>query len=240
MTIDASTRYGTRWGRTTLLITIGLLAIAGMLTAVRTKLLASSFVIQNGTAQFSTSGLEATDAAFGVIKTTTQNGTTIYPLRGAFANGTLDGLCVSQTQSILGVPYTVMIKAGNGVLGGAPYEITGNNVQLDLTSVKGVNGTNGNGINLDGYVQLGIASYDIVTTKTGTAYDANPLGAPVEPGYFGIQAKQGHLFNLRGNVYDMNIAGSIALPGLNITVNANSTGCNDIPSGSTTPTPLPK
>lgn len=231
-------RYGTRWGRTTFAILLGFGVMASVVVGIRTRVLASNFVVQNATAEFSTSGLDATNAGFGMTKTTRSDGTTVYVLRGGFANGTLDGLCFSQKQTILGLPYTLTISAGNNTLGGT-YELSAKNVTLDITQVRGTSqsGSAGNGINLDGKVQLGVATSDITTSSTNGVLDANPLGAPLGQGYWGIQAAAAHIYNLRGTVYDMNIVGSIFLPGLSLKVSQTANGCND-PSG--TPPAFPK
>jgi len=233
-----ATRYGTRWGRTMVMVLLCFAFMAGLIAAARTRLLASSFTLQNATAEVATSGLDATNAAFAVLPETRADGTTVYLLRGGFANGSFDGICVSQKQTLLGLPYTVTVKAGNNTLGGT-YELTARDVQLDLTSLRvaGQSGSPGNGLNLDGRVQLGVAAQDVTTTSTNGVADPNPMGAPLGQGYWGLQADAAHLYNVRGTVYDLNIRGGIFLPGLSIKVSQTANGCND-PSNS--PPPLPK
>lgn len=206
-------RLGTRWGRAcvmTVLATGVVVALAGLM---RSQVLATSFVVQGTTAEFATSQVTGTDVAFAMTTIGSKSSAGAIASRpvfsAGFATGQLDGLCLSQAQSLgpLGT-FTLRLVAGDGVAG--TTEISALNMQFDLTRLRGT----GSGIKLDGVVQLGLASSD-VTTTTGTA---NPLGAPTGTGYWGIDATAGNIANLRGTLYDAQIIGNASLPNLTITL----------------------
>lgn len=210
---SVSSRLGTRWGRAcvmALLATGVVLALAGLM---RSQVLATSFVVQGTTADFATSQVTGTDVAFAMTTISSKSAAgavTSRPVYSAgFATGQLDGLCLSQAQSLgpLGT-FTLRIEAGDGVAG--TTEISASNMQFDLTRLRGT----GSGIKLDGMVQLGLASSDVTTTP-GTA---NPLGAPAGTGYWGIDATAGNIANVRGTLYDAQIIGNASLPNLTITL----------------------
>lgn len=223
--------YGTRWGRSSVLGVAALLVIAGILVAVQKRVVALNIVVQSGTSQLATSGIDGSDVGFGVIPITRSTGSggtdTRNVLRGGFANGKMDGLCLSQTQSILGAPYTLKITAGDGVLG--TYEIAGTNALFDIVSIRGTGSSNGNGINMDGRAQFGLTAFDVTTTKTDGAFDVNPLGSVQGTGWFGIDADKGNLYNLRGTIYDGVIGGPFSLPNLAISVQPGTIGCDAAP-----------
>jgi len=223
--------YGTRWGRTNALALVAFLVIAGIVVAVKQQVIAASLVFQSSTSQLATSAIDGSDVGFGVVRMTRSDasgGTDIKNvLRGGFADGKLDGLCVSQVQSILGVNMTLKITAGDGVLG--TYEIQGSNALFDIVTIRGTNGTNGSGINMDGRAQFGLAASDVTTTKTNGSFDVNPLEADQGTGWFGIDADKGNLYNIRGNIYDGVIGGPFSLPNLSITVTPGTSGCDASP-----------
>ncbi|HSV38955.1 MAG TPA: DUF6230 family protein [Nocardioidaceae bacterium] len=224
--------YGTRWGRTNALVLIALLVIAGIVVAVKQQVIAANLVFQSSTSQLATSAIDGSDVGFGVVRMTRSTGSgggtdVKNVLRGGFANGKLDGLCVSQVQSILGVNMTLKITAGDGVLG--TYEIQGSNALFDIVSIRGTNGSNGSGINMDGRAQFGLAASDVTTTKTNGVFDINPLEADQGTGWFGIDADKGNLYNIRGTIYDGVIGGPFSLPNLSITVTPGTSGCDASP-----------
>lgn len=229
--MDELTVYGTRWGRTSVVAAAALLVIAGIVVALQQRVIAASIVFQNGTSQLATSGIDGSDVGFGLVPISTSNGTggTVSPnvLRGGFANGKLDGLCVSQVQNVLGQNVTLKITAGDGVLG--TYEIQGSNALFDIAQIRGTSGSNGSGINMDGRAQFGLTASDVTTTQSGGSFDVNPLDAPQGTGWFGIDADKGNLYNLRGTIYDGVIGGPFSLPDLTITVTPGTSGCDASP-----------
>lgn len=225
-------RLGTRWGRTGVLIGIGLAALGITSSAMATNALATYMVInsQNSPASFSSSAIVGQNVAFGMAPSTLDNGTTSNVLRAGFATASLNGLCVTKTDTIAGVQYTFKLTAGDG--NSTTNEISANNALFDLTSIRG----GGSGLVLQGIDQLGAASADVTTSSTGGVLDTNPLGAPggagsaYGAGWVGIQASSGQLNNVTGTLWNAEIQGSINLPNLNISVTLGTgTPCSSLP-----------
>lgn len=221
--------YGTRWRRTSAMVGVGLAGMAGVLAMIRTDVLAAEIVVQSNTAQFATTELYGQDVAFGmstVQRSTGAGGTdTRYVLRGGFAKGQLDGLCVSQKQELLGRTFTLLLTTGDGQVG--TREIVGENAMFDIVSLRTTSGSNGkNGLMLDGRGLIGVASHD-TTTVTGAdgQFLPNPLRAPVDKGYFAIDSDVGHLYNASGTIYQGEIGGPFSAPGLKIEVLPGDVGC---------------
>lgn len=207
-------RYGTRWGRAGAAVGLSGSLLAAMGAMVSTNVLAAHVSIdsQASPSQFNTSKLTGQDVAFGMAQANV-NGATKSVLRAGFAQATLDGFCVSKTESVLGIfDVTLKVTSGNGAAGD---DIIARNASFDLTQLRGTQ------INLEGKDQVGQATADVTTTKTGGVFDANPLGAP-EAGYgkgwVAIDASRGTLTNLKGKLYSVQIQGDITLPNLSIGV----------------------
>lgn len=221
MTATAEPRYGTRWGRTGTAALLGLAVVASVLWMMHIGVMAAPGVTYQGkAAKFSTGRVTGQDVGFGMSTMTRRNadGSTsqVKVLSAGFATGTLDGFCLSQTQS-MGVFGTVVIRVTAGDGNASTREINAVNVQFDLTELRG----NGTGLNLDGIVQMGLATQDI-TTLAGVD---NPLGAPTGTGYYGIDATAGDLYQVKGYLYNAEIGGPMALPNLNIQVGPNVPEC---------------
>ncbi|MGE9808166.1 MULTISPECIES: DUF6230 family protein [unclassified Janibacter] len=181
-------------------------------------------------AQLASSGLEGSDVGLGMATTTrsTGSGTTTdtkYVVRAGLADGKLDGLCLSQTQTVGGAAFTIFLRGGDGTLG--TYEIAGKNAVLDVTNLRAAaqTGSAGNGIVFDGRVLMGVSGDDITTTATGGVADRNPLEVADTIGWYGIDADKGTIYNFTADVYDLVIGGPFSMPGLSIQVVAGSTGC---------------
>ncbi len=215
----AGIAYGTSWRRTWPLVLVCVAAMASLLVLQRNEVLAASVVYQGTTAKFSSGRVTGQDIGFGMSqldsKSSSGTVTTRNVLAAGFATGSLDGLCVSQVQN-LPVIGDVVIKLTAGDGNATTREIQAANVQLDLSQIRG----NGTGINLDGRVQIGMASQDI-TTLPGVN---NPLGAPTGTGWWGIDATAGDIFAAKGYLYDAEIGGPMTLPGLRISVVPRSAG----------------
>lgn len=211
--------FGTAWPRAAAMIVLAASLLGGLVLLMANRVVATSFTVQGSTAEFSSSRVAGQDVGFGmaVITTKSAGGSTASPkvLSAGFGVGSLDGLCMSQKQTLPLGSVTIMIVAGDG--DPATTEISANNVQFDVTSLRG----SGQGVRLDGIVQIGVASSDI-TTVSGLA---NPLQAPTGTGYWGIDATAGDLSNLRGSLYDAQINGAVSLPNLKITVTPGGAGC---------------
>jgi hypothetical protein len=195
-----------------------------------------NLVLQGQKSQFSTAKLSTTNVGFGItpIKAGTS---TKYVLRMGFADGTLDGFCLSQTQRILGADFTIRLTSRDGGLNVA--DVAGRNVQFDVTSVTSTNtpNTSGDGIVLRGNVALGVATQSITTWQSGGVDVANPLDAPesftgINGRLFGVDSDVGDLYNLKGDIYDAVIEGPLTIKNLKIEVlpgSAASNGCKSTP-----------
>lgn len=180
--------------------------------------------IRPSAVHFATGRVSGDDVGFGMVEmlTKSENGvtTTRRVLRAGFATGSLDGFCLSQKQTvpIVGV-VTIKVTAGDG--DPSTREISATNVQFDVWTLRG----SGTGVNLDGVVQIGLASQDI-TTLPGVD---NPLAAPTGVGYFGIDATRGDIYEARGQIYNADIGGPMTLPGLAIQVVVGDHPCSSDP-----------
>ncbi|TCJ21910.1 DUF6230 family protein [Nocardioides jejuensis] len=222
--------YGTRWRQTAPLLLLAFLMMAAALTLLRQNVLAAVVTYQGSTAKFSSGRVTGQDVGFGMAQVNVAGAGTKTVLAAGFATGTLDGLCVSQVQT-LPVIGDVVIKLTSGDGNSSTREIEATNVQLDITQLRG----SGTGINLDGRVQIGMASQDI-TTLAGVD---NPLSAPTGTGWWGIDATAGDIFSAKGYLYDAEIGGPMTLPGLRISVTPKSAGGTECWSTPGDATPLP-
>ena len=223
-------RHGTRWGRAAIMAAAGIGVIVAMASLVLQHVLATYVVFntQSTPASFNTSALVGQDVGFGMVPANV-NGSGKAVLRAGFATASLDGFCLSKSETIAGLTIVVKITAGNNAPG-TSGDITANNVSFDLPSFK----ASGSGIAMSGMDQIGLTTDDITTTRTGGAYDINPLGGPLTrygQGWVGIDASQGTFTQLKGKIYSAEIQGSINLPHLSITTSPGGTACDD-PSAS--------
>lgn len=228
-TADAAA-YGTRWRQTAPLLLLAFLMMAAALTLLRQNVLAAVVTYQGSTAKFSSGRVTGQDVGFGMAQVNVAGAGTKTVLAAGFATGSLDGLCVSQVQT-LPVIGDVVIKLTSGDGNSSTREIEATNVQLDITQLRG----SGTGINLDGRVQIGMASQDI-TTLAGVD---NPLSAPTGTGWWGIDATAGDIFSAKGYLYDAEIGGPMTLPGLRISVTPKAAGGTECWSTPGDATPLP-
>lgn len=211
--------YGTSWRRALPLMVLALAAMATSLTLLQQQIFAASVTYQGNAAKFSTGRVTGQDVGFGMRQLSSKSSdgvvTTKNVLSAGFATGTLDGFCLSQVQDVP-VIGEVVIKVSAGDGNAATREISATNVQFDIASLRGA----GTGVNLDGRVQIGMASQDITTLPNTD----NPLGAPTGTGWWGIDATAGDIFSAKGFLYDAEIGGPMDLPGLKITVMPKSAG----------------
>ncbi|UDY23205.1 DUF6230 family protein [Nocardioides sp. Kera G14] len=218
-------RYGIRWGRAGAVAGVSLGLLGSMTALVTTNALAAYVTVssQSKPSEFNTSKLTGQDVAFGMVQSDV-NGTIKPVLRAGFASATLDGFCVSKTENVLGLfDVTLKVTSGNGAAGD---DIVASNASFDLTELRGTT------INLEGKDQVGQATADMTTTKTGGTFDTNPLGAPTGgygAGWVGIDASKGTLSGLKGKLYSVEIQGDITLPNLSIGVTgASGFACNTV------------
>lgn len=247
---SAMGRHGVRWRRWLAIEGAGvaMLAVLGsqMWSGRVMGLGGTSLVVEGQAAQFSTSRLSTTNVGFAMVPISvgSASGSTSkkYVLRMGFANGSLDGFCLSQSKDfgVLGT-WTIRITAKDGTFNAAAAnsDVVGSNVQFDVTGATSAGTPNpaGNGITLSGNVQLGVAAQSITTWTSGGSLAYNPLDAPtdfdgIDGRLFGIDADAGNLYNLKGDIYDAIIQGPINIKGLKIEVlhdTAANVGCKAVP-----------
>ncbi|HVK24328.1 MAG TPA: DUF6230 family protein [Actinokineospora sp.] len=216
---------GTRWGRSALLGVPSLLVVFLLSLGLRTGLLASSVVIQSGTADLATSGLYGIDFGLSVVDATQKvkqaDGTVVLKnirlVRAGFAEGKLNELCIAVHQKIAGLDFTLKLTGGDGNM--ATWEVDARNVELDGQLVAGT-------LTLDGVVKFGITGEDVTTIKNpdGTYVD-NPLDATPSQHRFGADATFAEFTKVTGKVYAMEIVGPFTLPGLKVKLESGNTTC---------------
>ncbi len=240
----AGGRYGARWKRMLAVNLFGVAILAWFTTQMLTGRvfgLGAGLVVQSGAAQFSTAQLNTTNVAFAVVPISKRSGTSgtseQYILRFGFAQGKLDGFCLSQTKSILGSDYTIRLTARDGATGS--FDLIGKNVQFDVTSATSTSSpAAGNGIQLKGDVALGGTAQSVTTwlDSAGTADEPNPLDGPgsysgINGRLFAVDSSNADLFNLKGDIYDAIIQGPVDIKNLKIEVvkaSAATAGCKNI------------
>ncbi|MFW6868537.1 DUF6230 family protein [Nocardioides sp. CPCC 206347] len=256
-TADA-VRHGTRWKRLAgaLTASLGTLAALASITWQNAFGIDATIIIQDGNATFSASQINANDAAFGMAPVRLGNGNWKNVLRAGFATATLDGLCISKTETLAGlVKYTIKLTAGDGT---AALESRANNATLDVTTLRGA------AISLQGSTQLGQATTDLTTIPGTAPYEANPFGVPQTwgggffgpgaagpnaysesgngghvngQGFTGIDATRGTLTSVYGQLWQAQVSGDVTLPNLSIKVLpfTDSIGFNANGTQNTTP-----
>jgi len=210
-------------------------ALALLASFMVNNVLATNLVFQNAAATFSSSALNGADVGFGMATIQKQDGTTVDVLRAGFAQVSLDGLCVSKTEYVAGIPITLRLTAGDGVLG--TNELTAANATFDVATMRGTSqaGQPASGLQLDGRAQLGLVTADITTTGPAGNKDINPLDGPTSNngyGWYGIDADQGRLYSVKGTLWNAVIGGPLTLPNLKITVTPGTgTPCDGATAG---------
>lgn len=234
-------RMGTRWGRSSGAALVGVALTAAMSTALWTNAfgLDASLVIQNEAVSFATSKLIADDVGFGMTVINGADGNPRNALRAGFAGAKMNGLCVSKTESLLGVG-AVTIKLTSGDSNNTNTEISAANAAFDVIDFQ----AKGSGIQLQGSTQIGLSTPDITTVPGTAPFSNNPLGQ-LNPaftsgklenydssiwnmtanggrmngqGFTGIDATRATLTTVYGKVLNAQIVGSITLPNLKISV----------------------
>lgn len=236
--MDGEQRNGTRWGRAAAVAGMSLATLGTLATLTWQQALGfdATVVIQGGNATFSSSQITADDAAFGMAPVRLGTGTWKNLLRAGFARAGMDGLCVSKTESVGPVKYTIKLTSGDGT---AALEIGAADAGFDVTTLRGT------GINLQGSTQIGQATTDLTTAPGAAPYVANPFGVPSTydggffgpgatgpqvyggtgngghvngQGYTGIDATRGALTGVYGQLWQAQVSGNITLPNLKIQV----------------------
>ncbi|MFI8826247.1 DUF6230 family protein [Streptomyces sp. NPDC053431] len=209
----------THWRRS-LAVALPALLAAGALAGAMTKgALALDLRIQDRPVDFTTSSLYGTQYGAAVVDQTVvrADGTTgpLRVLRMGFADGVINGLCLSRPQQIAGVTYTLLLTLGDTDPG--TWEIRTRNTVLDLRNATGE-------LDMDGIVDLNVNGADVRTVKDDTgAYVVNPLDSPQHR--FGIQARYAKFDSITGTAQDMQIPGLLTTPKLSLAVKRGTVTC---------------
>lgn len=234
-------RMGTRWGRSFAAIGMGLVLLTGAGAAVYSNVLGlnASVTIQNEGVSFATSRLKASDVGLGMTLVKGQDGNRRNALRAGFASATMNGLCISKTETFLGIgAVTIKVTAGDG--NNTSDEIVAQNAAFDIIELT----TKGNGVELEGSAQIGLATPDITTVPGAAPFSSNPLGQVNSAftngtlenydaniwnananggrmngqGFTGVDATKATITTAYGKVLQAQIVGSIKMPKLKIEV----------------------
>ncbi|WP_234323285.1 DUF6230 family protein [Streptomyces bikiniensis] len=226
----ASAREGrTHWRRSLAVAVPALLAAGGLGTAMATGALAVGLQIQDRPVDFTTSSLYGTQYGAAVVDQAVVrpdgSAGTVRVLRMGFADGMINGLCLSQKQQIGGATYTLMLVLGDDNPGS--WEIRTKNTVLDLKNATGV-------LDMDGIVDLNTNGADVKTVKDSSgAYVDNPLNSPQHR--FGIQARYAKFDRIVGTAQDFQLPGLLTTPRLKLSVKPGSVACPAPPAPTGTP-----
>lgn len=201
----AGTAYGTRWGRTSVVVVPSVLIVASLATAIVQGALAANFNVANTKLSLSADHLHATGFS-GVLGTTTykqSDGSSKQAgvLRAGIRAATIDGtLCVLVNQPLPIGSYTLVIKAGGGDAQMQVANLIADATQLVSKSKATLGGAG-----------LGVSGDDV-------AFNGKPLGAA--PGSFGLDLSNGYadLTGAQLSAYDAVISGALQLPNADISV----------------------
>ncbi|WP_242427552.1 DUF6230 family protein [Streptomyces sp. Root431] len=219
----------THWRRSLAVAVPALLAAAGLGSAMASGALAVGLRIQDRPVDFTTSSLYGTQYGAAVVDqpVVRPDGTagTVRVLRMGFADGVINGLCLSQRQQIAGATYTLLLTLGDD--DPRSWEIRTKNTVLDLRNATGV-------LDMDGIVDLNVNGADVKTVKDASgAYVANPLSSPQHR--FGIQARYAKFDRIVGTAQDFQIPGLLTTPKLTLAVRPGTVACPAPPGPVGTP-----
>ncbi|MFE5830065.1 DUF6230 family protein [Streptomyces sp. NPDC056508] len=219
----------THWRRSLAVAVPALLAAGGLGTAMASGALAVGLKIQDRPVDFTTSSLYGTQYGAAVVDQAVVrpdgSAGTVRVLRMGFADGMINGLCLSQKQQIGGATYTLMLVLGDDNPGS--WEIRTKNTVLDLKNATGV-------LDMDGIVDLNTNGADVKTVKDASgAYVDNPLNSPQHR--FGIQARYAKFDRITGTAQDFQLPGLLTTPKLKLSVKPGSVACPTPPAPTGTP-----
>ncbi|HEY0889775.1 MAG TPA: DUF6230 family protein [Nocardioides sp.] len=243
MTSEA--RFGTRWGRSAGAMVAGIAVLTCFGLAIWREAfgLDATLVIQNKGVSFATSRIIATDAGFGMTVVKGKDGNVRNVLRAGFAGATMNGICISKTESVAGFSaLTITLTGGDG--NNTSNEITASNAAFDVAELN----AKGSGIQLQGSAQIGLSTPDITTVPGAPPFSRNPLGQTNSAftnglledydssiwnmslnggrmngqGFTGIDATKATLTTVYGKLLQAQIVGNITLPNLKISVAAGA------------------
>ncbi|MFJ5921548.1 DUF6230 family protein [Kitasatospora sp. NPDC092948] len=213
-------RHGTRWGRSVAVLLPAALTAGALGGAIADGALAASFNVTNSPFTLTSNGVSGT--GFGAILNTPSveaaNGSTSTSTamaRVGFASAGLAGLCGIVHQSFAGVPYSMLLTAGQPVTAAPPTaftaDINASNLYIEAPTLTAAGNTT-----LQNAV-LGMSADQVMVAGQGlTGAQAGGFGlgsAGSGPGGSTVT-----LAGLNASAYTAEIAGSLTLPALNIRV----------------------
>ena len=194
--------YGTRWGIFAAAFTPAIALAGAALTAIATGALAVSFVAESGSMRLTTSGLRAGGVGLGSVLVRHGNGKSFYEARVGVADATGNGLCISQRFAILGMHYTLVLKAGDN--DPSTYEIKANGLLLDVPQLRGQ-------IYTSGQTQVNKNAAEVRIGDSALSLNGTP-------DRFGLQAETGVFKQLEATVHDIVIPNVLATPNFSLDV----------------------
>ncbi|MFI8962257.1 DUF6230 family protein [Streptomyces sp. NPDC053493] len=221
------TRRGTRWGRGALAFVPSVLVAGALGAALAQGALAANFSVTGRPFDLTSNGVSGT--GFGAVVNTPSvghaDGTTSADTgmaRVGFAQAGLAGLCGIVHQSIAGLPYSLLLTAGQKVTATPPAtfttDIDASNLFIQATELRSYGPTT---------LQNAVIGQSADQVLVG----GKPLTGAV-PGGFGLGSAGGPggssvtLHGLDTTAYDAEIAGALVLPQLDIRiVGGTATSC---------------
>ncbi|WP_370415762.1 DUF6230 family protein [Streptomyces fradiae] len=221
------TRRGTRWGRGAFALVPAALAVGALGGAMSQGALAANFSVTGQPFTLTSNGVSGT--GFGAIVNTPPVGkpdgtstATTGMARVGFAQAGLAGLCGIVHQSIAGLPYSLLLTAGQQVTTAPPATFT---TDIDASNLY-IQATE-----LQSYGPTTLQNAVIGQSADQVLVDGRPLTGAV-PGGFGLGSAGGpggssvNLHGLNATAYDAEIAGALVLPQLDIRiVGGTATSC---------------
>ncbi|GAA5041002.1 DUF6230 family protein [Streptomyces similanensis] len=205
----------THWRRASLLAAPAAVAAAALVASMATGALAVEFRAQGTPLQLTTSSLygHAYGAATVDQPVTRADGSagTVPVLRMAFADGRVNGLCLSQRQRALGMTYTVLLTLDDK--DPATWEVRTGPTVIDLVSASGV-------LDLDGVVDINVNGRD-----AGAGADGPGVALGSGPDRFGLRADYAKFHSIDARIQDIQIPGALTTPGLTIDVRPGAVQC---------------
>ena len=220
------TRRGTRWLRSAGLAVPAVAVIAVLGSSIAQGVLASTFATAN--TKFTLTSTRVVGTGLGGFLegvpaenpdgTTNTNGLA----RVGFTSVQLNDLCISVTQSIAGVQFTLKVNStGSGAPGAngiVANPVSASYLYIDANSLTADTGTMQS-------LTLGQSADTVVLQGPTNTPLTDAQGAPGKQGAFGLQAVTANLGTLSANAYSATISGSVTLPNPAISIVPGATTC---------------
>ncbi|CAM3808367.1 DUF6230 domain-containing protein [Smaragdicoccus niigatensis] len=188
-----TTTGGTRWGRGLALIVPSTAAVAALSYSLQAGAMAASFNVAD---QALIAHIESVDgnglaAVVSTVNAKNADGSTrpVGTLHLAIGNGKLRGVCIIAKQTVMGVGYSIVIKAAT------TGEGTGQNLVLDATDAKAFN----------------VTAENLLVGRSADEISLNGQSLGGQPGGLGIDGPDAHvhLENVTGTAWSAELLGAI-------------------------------